>query len=90
MSAWDRVAWVDRGSRVSTAAFAQGTDERAGDFVQHFHDDGERCVTAVTYAGHEGSKGHVLVSADPLTVEGSVLAPCGLHGWFRDGKWVTA
>lgn len=37
-----------------------------------------------------GTKHH-LVSREPLTVEASVLCDaCGDHGWFRDGKWVSA
>jgi hypothetical protein len=35
--------------------------------------------------------GHSLISLDPLHIEPSILCiECGLHGWVRDGKWVSA
>lgn len=34
---------------------------------------------------------HRVVNRDPLTVEASVLClGCQDHGWFRDGRWVSA
>ena len=34
---------------------------------------------------------HDFVSADPLHIEPSIYWPscCGLHGYIRDGKWVS-
>jgi hypothetical protein len=38
-----------------------------------------------------GTSTHKLVSREPLHLEPSLLWPCcGLHGWVRDGKWVSA
>lgn len=34
---------------------------------------------------------HTLVSISPLHLEASLYWPdcCGMHGWIRDGKWVS-
>lgn len=34
---------------------------------------------------------HDLISVDPLHIEASVYWPscCGMHGWIRDGKWIS-
>lgn len=34
---------------------------------------------------------HDLISVDPLHIEASVYwtACCGMHGWIREGKWVS-
>jgi hypothetical protein len=38
-----------------------------------------------------GTRVHTLVSREPLHLEPSLLwACCGLHGWVRDGKWISA
>jgi hypothetical protein len=38
-----------------------------------------------------GTRGHTLVSRDPLHLEPSLLwACCGMHGWIRDGRWQAA
>lgn len=37
------------------------------------------------------AESHTLVSPDPLHLEPSLLwSCCGLHGFVRDGKWVSA
>lgn len=37
------------------------------------------------------SPAHVIEQGEPLTIGGSLLClSCGLHGFVRDGKWVTA
>lgn len=35
---------------------------------------------------------HDLISVDPLHIEASVYWPncCGMHGFIRDGRWVSA
>ena len=35
---------------------------------------------------------HTLISTEPLHLEPSIYWPdcCGLHGWVRDGAWVSA
>ena len=35
---------------------------------------------------------HDLITAEPLHIEASVYWPscCGMHGWIRDGAWVSA
>lgn len=35
---------------------------------------------------------HDLISAEPLHIEASVYWPtcCGMHGFIRDGRWVSA
>jgi hypothetical protein len=35
------------------------------------------------------STGHVLVTKEPLTIQGSLLCPagCGFHGFITNGSW---
>lgn len=34
---------------------------------------------------------HTVHSRDPWHLEASLLCPeCGLHGWIRDGRWISA
>jgi uncharacterized protein YbaR (Trm112 family) len=38
-----------------------------------------------------GTPQHPVAQRDPLTLDGSLLCPqCGLHGWIRNGQWVSA
>lgn len=38
-----------------------------------------------------GTRDHTRIGSEPLHLEPSLLWPCcGLHGWIRDGKWVSA
>jgi hypothetical protein len=38
-----------------------------------------------------GPEGWQIVQKDPLTVAPSILCGgCGVHGFFRDGEWVSA
>jgi hypothetical protein len=44
-----------------------------------------RCAPSLDPAGH------VIVTVDPLTVSPSILClDCGLHGFIRDGRWISA
>ena len=37
-----------------------------------------------------GTRNHTLAGSEPLHLEPSLAYPCcGLHGWIRDGKWVS-
>ena len=38
-----------------------------------------------------GVGAHDLISVDPLHIEASVYWPscCGIHGWIREGRWVS-
>lgn len=50
----------------------------------------ERTVHGNGWAA-SGTSGHTLVSREPLHLEPSLLWQCcGLHGFVRDGKWVSA
>ncbi len=38
-----------------------------------------------------GPEGWTVTAKDPLTVSPSILCgPCGVHGFFREGRWVEA
>lgn len=39
-----------------------------------------------------GAGAHDLIAVDPLHIEASVYWPecCGIHGFIRDGRWVSA
>ncbi len=38
-----------------------------------------------------GTGAHTLVAREPLHLEPSLLWKCcGLHGWVRDGQWISA
>lgn len=50
--------------------------------------DGQQLVVAPAL---QLDGGHRVVQEKPLTVEPSVLCPdCGLHGFIRSGRWVSA
>jgi hypothetical protein len=43
-----------------------------------------RCAPALDPTGHQ------IVSPDPLTVSPSILClDCGLHGFVREGRWIS-
>ena len=48
-----------------------------------------RVAPLLTNVGQPG--GHQIISTNPLHIEPSILCDdCGLHGWVRNGLWVTA
>lgn len=70
---------------VTALFYADGT-------IRVMHDcriiDGQRLVVAPAL---QLNGGHRVVQEKPLTVEPSVLCPdCGLHGFIRAGRWVSA
>lgn len=77
-------------------------NDRTGIIVGHVHDDGEVCEGVVLFDTPENQRGSdanrprwQMHSLDPLTISPSVLVDpakggCGLHGFIRDGRWVSA
>lgn len=76
-------------------------NDKTGIIVGHVHEDGEICEGAVLFdtpENHRGEEGRPLwqvESLDPLTISPSILMSpdkggCGLHGWVREGRWVSA
>lgn len=44
-----------------------------------------RCAPALDPVGHQ------IISVEPLTISPSILCvDCGLHGFIRDGRWISA
>lgn len=65
-----------------------------GVIVGHEHEDGEECCGAVLFdvPAMEKMKAcgrplWTVVSEDPLTLQPSIHAECGLHGYITEGKW---
>jgi hypothetical protein len=75
-------------------------NDRTGIIVGHVHDDGKVCEGAVLFDTPENRReaGRALwqvQSLEPLTISPSVLMSpekggCGLHGFIREGVWVSA
>lgn len=70
--------------------YGQTDDSHAGVNVGHFHDDGTWCEGGVLFVEMDGRPTWTVESWQPLTISPSVAAPCGLHGFIRNGEWVPA
>lgn len=69
------------------------TQERGGEFWRFSHvctnpRSGARLrIAPALQIGH----GHEVLSTSPLHIEASILCEdCGLHGFVREGRWVSA
>lgn len=95
---------IDIGSGVSIEYITvNGCETAAADaahhcgcFVAHVHPDGEECVGSIQWCGKEPR--WTLVQREPLTVAPSIQIKHGaaahemvecLHGYIREGRWVS-
>lgn len=82
--------WQDLGGGVSVCPYTQGgVSGKAGLLERHDCTLGGEHVGMLPFdRGQQGPRWRV-VSADPLTLDGSVLCHnCGLHGHITAGRWV--
>lgn len=93
------VSWgPDRDLNPDVAHLAD--EERHGAIVGHLHGDGAECEGFVGFDTPAGrlspERPHWIVEqVEPLTLSPSILMDpakggCGLHGFIRDGRWVSA
>ena len=69
--------------------------ERFGAIISHDH-NGQLCRHAIRFSGpvqqllEPGRPVWTVQSWEPLTLSPSIGAPCGDHGYIRNGTWVRA
>lgn len=77
--------WFDHECADVAAKWVAGGHPLSAESAKHFQDANNHTMLPL------GPEGWTVESKEPLTISPSILCgACNIHGFFREGKWVSA